>query len=168
MKDQDKQRVRMSPAEMQKAVEMFRNGDKDLDQFLKDHGITNVYKWRYNVKTRYGIETPEPATIQVDGPIRIETKEPEKIFVATVKEGEPEDAGELKRVYPPAEELFPKFEHRITGIETQIGDFQYFRKTGYLDWTPVDIDETISMTVAEWKELLKLMPLIAERLGVEL
>jgi len=75
---------------------------------------------------------------------------------------------QIRRVYPPAEELFPEFEHRVTGIETEIGDFQYFRKNGYLDWTPIDDNGTVSMTVEEWKNLLKLMPMIAKRLGVDL
>jgi len=115
------------------------------------------------------METPEAVpTVKVDGPVRIQTENPEKIFVGTLKAETPEHIGKIKREYPPAEELFPEFEHRITAIETQIGDFHYFRKQGYLDWTPLDGCGTVSMTVEEWKDLLKLFPLIAKRLGVEL
>ena len=105
------------------------------------------------------VETPEGefAKVKIDGPINIKTETPEMVNIE-----------QIKRVYPPAEELFPEFEHRITGIETQVGDFQYFRKSGYLDWTPNDGNGTVSMTVEEWKDLLKLMPKIAKRLGVEL
>ena len=93
-----------------------------------------------------------------EAPVKAEV--PEKLEKVNIEQ--------IKRVYPPAEELFPEFEHRITGIETQIGDFQYFRRNGYLDWTPLDGNGTVSLTVEEWKGLLKLMPLIAKRLGVEL
>jgi len=109
------------------------------------------------------------ATVKVDGAPKIETPEANKVEAVEVPEKmEKVNIELIKRVYPPAEELFPEFEHRITGIETQIGDFQYFRRNGYLDWTPLDGNGTVSMTVEEWKDLLKLMPLIAKRLGVEL
>lgn len=97
------------------------------------------------------VETPEgeftPATVKVDGPIRIET--PEKIY----------DIPE-----PPK----PSMEYRVTGISTPIGDWQYFKKNGYLDWTPLDGCGTVSMNLDEWKELLKVIPDVARVLGVEL
>ena len=97
------------------------------------------------------VETPEgeyaPATVKVDGPIRIET--PEKIY-------------DIPK--PPK----PAMEYRVTGISTPIGDWQYFQKNGYLDWTPLDGCGTVSMNLAEWKELLKVIPDVARVLGVEL
>ena len=97
------------------------------------------------------VETPEgeftPATVKVDGPIRIET--PEKIY-------------DIPK--PPK----PSMEYRVTGISTPIGDWQYFKKNGYLDWTPLDGCGTVSMNLAEWKELLKVIPDVARVLGVEL
>ena len=97
------------------------------------------------------VETPEgeftPATVKVDGPIRIET--PEKIY-------------DIPK--PPK----PAMEYRVTGISTPIGDWQYFKKNGYLDWTPLDGCGTVSMNLAEWKELLKVIPDVARVLGVEL
>lgn len=105
------------------------------------------------------VETPEgeftPATVKVDGPIRIET--PEKII----------DLPDEKVMQIP-KELPKPFEYRTTGISTAIGDFQYFRKSGYLDWTPLDGNGTVSMNTEEWKELLKLIPDVARVLGVEL
>ena len=97
------------------------------------------------------VETPEgeyaPATVKVDGPIRIET--PEKIY-------------DIPK--PPK----PSMEYRVTGISTPIGDWQYFKKNGYLDWTPLDGCGTVSMNLDEWKELLKVIPDVARVLGVEL
>ena len=104
------------------------------------------------------VETPEgeyaPATVKLDGPIRIQT--PEKIF----------DIPASKRMNIP--ELPKPLEYRVTGISTSIGDFQYFRRNGYLDWTPIDNNPLVSLKVEEWKELLKVLPDVAQVLGVEL
>ena len=135
----------LSKAQKQAVIEMLLNGENP-NEFIKNCGIKNPTCTVWNLKQylkKYDSETweklqPKPAAPAVEIP------------EAPVK----------------AEELFPEFEHRITGIETQIGDFQYFRRNGYLDWTPLDGNGTVSMTVEEWKDLLKLMPLIARRLGV--
>ena len=66
VKTQDKtQRTRMNTKDMEKAVEMLKNGDKALDQFLKNHGITNIYKWKYNIRTRHGIQKPEEQDVEL-------------------------------------------------------------------------------------------------------
>lgn len=66
VKTQDKtQRTRMNTKDMEKAVEMLKNGDKALDQFLKNHGITNIYKWKYNIRTRHGIQKPEEPDVEL-------------------------------------------------------------------------------------------------------
>jgi hypothetical protein len=144
----------MSPAEMQKAVEMFRNGDKGLDQFLKDHGITNVYKWRYNVKTRYGIDVPEPATVQVDGPIRIETKEPEKIEVI-----EPEN---------PTRVIRKMFGFEVSAIRDDVmGEFYYDIKHNRIDWRSPDGTE-VSLSPTAWKAFSEKIPAVLNALGVKL
>ena len=74
------------------------------------------------------IETPEgeftPATVKVDGPLRIET--PEMLY----------DIPASKMMQIP--EMPKPMEYRVTGISTGAGDFQYFKKSGYLDWTPLD------------------------------
>jgi len=170
VKDQDKQRIRMSPAEMQTAIEMFRNGDKGLDQFLKDHGITSIYKWKYNVKTRYGIETPEPATVQIDGPIRIETEEPEKVEVVET----PEPATVKKKVVDLMEELnirnpLQYEEFTVRAVEGEFG--RYFRDVtnngDYIDYESKDGEE-LSMTIEQWKQFVKELTRAAQVLGVEL
>lgn len=105
------------------------------------------------------VETPEgeftPATVKVDGPIRIET--PEKIYDIPAKQ-----------IFQIPEPPKPAMEYRVTGISTPIGDWQYFKKNGYLDWTPLDGCGTVSMNLDEWKELLKVLPIVAGVLGVEL
>ena len=151
-------RPRMSPADMKKAVEMFRNGDEGLEQFLRDHGITNIYKWKYNTRMRYGIEPAAPeqvATVKVDGPIRIETKEPERVIVAAVNE-KPETAGPIKRMK----------RYSVTAIRyPEIGEFYYDQKYNQIDWRTSEGDE-VSMDPTGWKLLLQDLPEIFEALGV--
>ena len=66
VKTQDKtQRTRMNTKDMEKAVEMLKNGDKALDQFLKNHGLTKIYKWKYNIRTRHGIQKPEEPDVEL-------------------------------------------------------------------------------------------------------
>lgn len=159
----------------QKAVEIAISGGNPIE-YLRSCGSTAPDKlWCY-IKTvlkkkepetfakipdlrRKKPEAPEaeakPATLKLDGPIRIQT--PEKII----------DLPDEKVMQIP-KELPQPFEYRTTGISTAIGDFQYFRKSGYLDWTPLDGNGTVSMNTEEWKELLKLIPDVARVLGVEL
>lgn len=73
-----------------------------------------------------------------------------------------------KTDYPDPVIMDPPFEYKVTGIETAVGDFQYSRRYGYLDWTPDGVSDTVSLKVEEWKELMRLLPLIAKELGVEL
>ena len=154
-------RPRMSPADMKKAVEMFRNGDEGLEQFLRDHGITNIYKWKYNTRMRYGIEPAAPeqvATVKVDGPIRIETKEPEKI----------ELVGRDYDIVAMEEEL--KFNERttVTAIRVEgLGEFYFDKKYNSVDWRAESGDE-VSLGPAWWIQLVEDLPLILKKLGVKL
>ena len=103
------------------------------------------------------VETPEgeyaPPTVTVDGPIRIET--PEKIY----------DIPDGKMMQIP--EMPKPLEYLVTGISTGIGDFQYFRKQGFIDWTTLD-GTAVSMSLAEWAELMKVFPAVRQVLGVEM
>ena len=80
---------------------------------------------------------------------------------------DPDVDAKLPEEAPVAKEEKPAFEYKVTGIETTAGDFQYYRIRGYLDWTPMDND-TVSLTVQEWKELIRVLPMVVEKLGVEL
>lgn len=59
-----------------------------------------------------------------------------------------------------------EFEYRVTGIDTEVGNFQYFRRNGYLDWTDLN-GTTVSMTVEEWKTLIRIWPKVVKVLKVE-
>lgn len=93
-------------------------------------------------------EIPEKvATVKLTGPLNVETPEPEKVTFV--------DGGTIP--------------FKMTGMSTEAGDFQYFKKAGYLDWTPGGTyDDTVSLKVEEWKALMKVLPVVIRMLGVEL
>lgn len=93
-------------------------------------------------------EIPEKvATVKLTGPLNVETPEPEKVTFV--------DGGTIP--------------FKMTGMSTEAGDFQYFKKAGYLDWTPGGTyDDTVSLKVEEWKALIKVLPVVIRMLGVEL
>lgn len=101
-------------------------------------------------KAQETVETPEggwtPA-VQVYGAVNIETPEPEKVVVKPMK--------------PAA------FEYKVTGITTSVGNFNYWKKSGYVDWTDLN-GETVSMNLEEWREFMNVIPEAMKVLGVEL
>ena len=93
-------------------------------------------------------EIPEKvATVKLTGPLNVETPEPEKVTFV--------DGGAIP--------------FKMTGMSTEAGDFQYFKKAGYLDWTPGGTyDDTVSLKVEEWKALMKVLPVVIRMLEVEM
>ena len=157
-------RTRMSRDDMAEAVRMWKANDPGLDQYLTDHGITHIGKWKQNARDRYGVAAP--ATVKVDGPIRIETPETNKVEVVELRgpdyrfSGGPEPGERINVTYT-------TMEYKTTGISTPIGDWQYIKKAGYLDWTTLT-GETVSMNLEEWKEFMKLFPEVLKVLEVRL
>lgn len=94
-------------------------------------------------------EPPKVPTVKLDGALRIETPETGKVEVVPVLPEKP-------------------IEFKITGIDTAVGTFQYFKKSGYVDWCPFDSNGPVSMNLEEWKEFMKVFPVAMKVLGVEL
>ena len=162
----EKKRVRMNPDDMAEAVRLFKIGDSGLDQYLTEHGVTNIGKWKSNARVRFGKPGITAATLKVDGPLRIETPETDKVEVVKIP-----TPGWPDGVWGPEDKIHivkTTMEYKTTGISTPIGDWQYFRKQGYLDWTPLDGNGPVSMNLEEWKELIRLFPEVLKVLGVEL
>lgn len=171
-----KEMAKITKEQKQKAVDIALDGGNPVE-FLKGCGsMAPDQMWTYIKKT---LKAKEPEVyakllvkaadkaptvkfedvkkdimeipqIKVDGPIRIETKEPAQVEVLTVGTPVP-----------------PPFEYKTTGISTAVGDFQYFRKNGYLDWTDLN-GETVSMNLEEWREFMKIFPFVLKTLEVEL
>ena len=95
-------------------------------------------------------EVPEKVpVVKVDGALKIETPE-----------------GNLTVNSSPI--VKKPLEYKVTGIDTAIGQFHYFKKAGYVDWTPLDNNGPVSMNLEEWKEFMKVFPEAMKVLGVEL
>ena len=153
MKKVETKRTRMKPEEMAEAVRLWRTGDPGLNQYLTDHGITHITKWKNNQKARYGKAEPV-STVKVDGPLRIETKEPEKVKVVP-KESEKQVPLQYDG-------------YTVCCIESKtFGRFYWDRDHNHLDWTTAEGEE-VSFTPAGWKMFLEELPKVAEILGVEL
>lgn len=167
-------RLRMSKDDMAEAVRLWLENDPGLDQYLKDHGINHISKWKQNAKIRYrgkpadygqpipgfGPWDEEPAaTLKVDGPLKIETKEPEKVNVERLHE-----LPEVEEKYSP--ELFNKYQ-TVAIRHPNLGVFYYDQKFHCIDWRSDEGDE-ISLSLQAWSELHKDLPEIFKRLGVEL
>ena len=105
------------------------------------------------------VEVPEKVpVVKVDGKLKIETPEPGKVEVIGT---------ECIGVKPTKTGL--EFEYKVTGIDTAIGQFQYFKKHGYIDWDPMDgHGTTVSLNLEEWKEFMKVFPEAMKVLGVEM
>ena len=78
--------------------------------------------------------------------------------------GQCRDVGLLKD--QPAESE-PEMEYKVTGIRTELGNFQYYRKTGFIDWTPNDGNDTASLNLDEWKQFINDWPKVLKVLGVK-
>ena len=150
-------RTRMSRDDMAEAVRMWKANDPGLDQYLTDHGITHIGKWKQNARDRYGVAAP--ATVKVDGPLKIETKEPEKVKVERLHE-----LPEVEEKYSP--DLFDKYQ-TVAIRHPNLGVFYYDQKFHCIDWRSDEGDE-ISLSLQAWSELHKDLPDIFKRLGVEL
>lgn len=154
-----------------KAVEIAISGDSPLE-YLRSCGSKAPEKTWYAIKSKLRHADPEkfaqipdfrkkheedepaPETVKLNGPVKIET--PEGKTLAKI---------DVPKVVPVA----PPFKYRTTGISTAVGDFQYYKRNDYLDWTPIgNCNDTVSLKVEEWKELLKVLPEVAKVLGVSL
>ena len=58
-------------------------------------------------------------------------------------------------------------EYIVTGIRTELGNFQYFKKTGFIDWTPNDGNDTASLNLDEWRQFVENWPKVLKALGVK-
>lgn len=61
----------------------------------------------------------------------------------------------------------PEMEYKVTGIRTELGNFQYYKKTGFIDWTPNDGNDTASLNLDEWKQFINDWPKVLMVLGVK-
>lgn len=154
-----------------KAVEIAINGGNPLE-FLKKCGSCAPDKTWWAIKDKLKAKDPElyakipdmrkktepVATVKVDGPIRIQTETPEKVEVETV--------GTLPDATHPV--VFDGM--TVREIEGSFGRYRRsdVSKEIYIDFEFKDINDTISMTVDQWRLFQTEMERAAAILGVKL
>ena len=149
----------LTKAQKQAVIEMLLNGENP-NEFIKNCGIKNPTCTVWNLKQylkKYDRETweklqPKPAAPAVEIP------------EAPVKAEIPERPAP---VHVPEKPKLIEYQYRVTGISTEAGDFQYYRKQSFLDWTTLD-GTAVSMSLAEWAALMRVFPEVSRVLGVDL
>ena len=134
--------------------------------YVKDR---NMIKWAYQKRKeakkmekmkKDGTPAKKPgpkkkdgiAQVKVDGALRIETPEADKIEI----------------VETPEKPKAPVKTYKVTGIRTEnFGEFYYDQKFNSIDWRTEEGDE-ISLPPIGWKNLMQEMPDILKALGVKL
>lgn len=165
-------KMRLKPEQKEMAIQKYyEGGSKAVYEYLRSCGIKNEIKCWKNIQDRLKKINPEEAkklvmakaqqkvkqidtqeTVTLNGPVKIET--PEGKTLARI---------DVPKV--PAKGI----EYKVTGISTGIGEFQYYKRNDYLDWSPIgNFNDTVSLKVEEWKELLKVLPEAAKVLGVDI
>lgn len=176
--DNVEKRIKLTEAQKDEAYQAAISGGNPL-KVLAGFGCKNPSCTWSMIKKQLRKEAPEsylrlpdkykPASERSTG--KVETPEG---TLADAMQGMKDAADEFfGKVLPNAETPeTPKkrtLEHRKTGIDTEIGEFHYYRRNGYLDWSPDgSFQDTVSLKVEEWKALMELFPIVAEELGVEL
>ena len=144
----------LKPAEREEALELCNDrGKQAAVDYLTKIGIPNPEKCLKNLLSRFKDTTPA-ATVKVDGPIRIQTKEPEKIEVI-----EPEN---------PTRVIRKMFGFEVSAIRDDVmGEFYYDIKYNRIDWRSPDGTE-VSLSPTAWKEFSEKIPAVLNALGVKL
>lgn len=146
----------LKPNERAAALRIYEEKGKDAAIiYLRRIEIPNPEKCLKNLLQRFkGINQAETATVKVDGPIRIETKEPEKIEVI-----EPEN---------PTRVIRKMFGFEVSAIRDDvIGEFYYDIKFNRIDWRSPDGTE-VSLSPTAWKVFSEKIPTVLNALGVKL
>lgn len=144
----------LKPAEREEALELCNDrGKQAAVDYLTKIGIPNPKKCLKNLLYRFKYIAPA-ATVKVYGPIRIETKESEKIEVV-----EPEN---------PTRVIRKMFGFEVSAIRDDVmGEFYYDIKYNRIDWRSPDGTE-VSLSPTAWKEFSEKIPAVLNALGVKL
>ena len=142
----------------------------DPREYIRSFGIkTPEVKW-YDIKNKVKISDPE-LYAKIPRVCGKKSKPNHEPTLADAVEGMTEAVNDffgecgkmgLKLDSEPA----PSIEYKVTGIDTELGSFRYYKRSGYLDWDFGDND-TVSMNADEWRQLIRDLPKIMDILGVK-
>lgn len=144
----------IKPEERDEALELYNDsGKRAAVDYLTKIGIPNPDKCLKNLLARIK-DTAPAATVKVDGPIRIQTEEPEKIEVVEPKN--------------PTRIIRKMFGFEVSAIRDDVfGEFYYDIKYNRIDWRSPEGEE-ISLSPAAWEALSQKIPAVLNALGVKL
>ena len=144
----------IKPEERDEALELYNDSGKQAAvDYLTKIGIPNPEKCLKNLKARIK-DTAPAATVKVDGPIRIQTEEPEKIEVVEPKN--------------PTRIIRKMFGFEVSAIRDEVfGEFYYDIKYNRIDWRSPEGEE-VSLSPSAWQALSQKIPAVLNALGVKL
>ena len=169
------------------AVQLAINGH-DPRPYLEECGSKNPQVAWSQIRTALKESNPEtyaklPRVIGHKRRPKIETPEHGSIPMPPV-DVQPATAAEaMEGMKAAADEFFSKCEEmglkldkepaptefemakKITGLMVEIGDFHYYPRTEYVDWTPVGHTEIVSLNTDEWKQVIRDLPEVLRELG---
>lgn len=175
--------AKMTLEHKKKAVEIALAGGDPL-KYLKDHGAGNASSMWYTIKET--LKDKEPETYAKLPDLRAKgnnRKNPETVVkdgVEYEKAEEPTLADAMTGMQDAADKFFGQFggtaetpaedddDYTVTAIlDKQLGEFYYDHDHNSIDWRD-GVGDEISLGVTGWKILLKKLPVILRKLGVEL
>ena len=133
-----------------------QNGMSSWTKIRMELKKTNPEKYAKLPKRIGKADAPEMPTVKVDGPLKIETPEANRITVAEVPEIKTGD-----KVVVTGVKAF-----KVTAIDTEYGEFYHDKKYDCIDWRDLEGDE-VSMKIGMWKKLAAELPEILAALGVD-
>ena len=161
-------RAILTEADRNEAVRLAMDGG-DPAEFLRSKGIKDPHGTWYKIKQT--VKECNPEIYEKIPDRRIARKEAPKEPVtkqAVIKAVKDTVRAVNKGKQKPKQEEEDPFPCLTTGISTPIGDFRYYAKQQYLDWTPIGQDDNVSLNTYEWDQFVKHFPKVLEILGVKL
>ena len=162
-------RAILTEADRNEAVRLALAGG-DPVEFLRSKGMKDPKSSWANIKAAVKASNPELYE-KIPDRRNLKKKEAaeepvtkENVILEVKKTVRAVNAGKQKPK-PEEEDPFPCL---TTGISTPIGDFRYYAKQQYLDWTPIGQDDNVSLNTYEWDQFVKHFPKVLEILGVKL
>ena len=166
-------RAILTEADRNEAVRIALAGG-DPVEFLRSKGMKDPHNAWYIIKQDVKLKNPDLYE-KIPDRRKIRKEEPkkaeepvtkEKVILEVKKTVKAVNAGKQKPVPVPVNEN--NFPFLTTGISTPIGEFRYYAKQKYLDWTPLGQDDNVSLNTYEWEQFMKHFPKVLEILGVKL
>ena len=161
-------RAIITEADRNEAVRLAMAGG-DPAEFLQSKGIKDPHGTWYKIKQDVKLKNPDLyEKIPDRRKIRKEKAEEPVTKQAVIKAVKDTVRAVNKGKQKPKQEEEDPFPCLTTGISTPIGDFRYYAKQQYLDWTPIGQDDNVSLNTYEWDQFVKHFPKVLEILGVKL